>query len=317
MRNIPIRKVLKWAGYPLFFLVCFVFFAYKTFPYERLAERMVQEARARGYDLEIIDLTHSGFAGLEFENLRVVLPREEDAPPLDIIFDELVVSTSLFSLMSDTKSYSFDAELAGGDAEGDITLGEEYMDVEIEIDSVDLGAIPALRKYTRVPMTGTLTGEIELSMPAEVAESSGVVELTIEGLNVGDGETQLDIPGWGGLTLDKADAGNLDLLIDIDEGFATIERAKSHGADLKLDALGRIRLLRPLKRSDINVMVRVKIEDAYKERSTKVATMFELASAGLKSALTSDGALQYQLTGSPGPRLRARPSGRLPFEAPK
>jgi hypothetical protein len=64
-------------------------------------------------------------------------------------------------------------------------------------------------------------------------------------------------------------------------------------------------------------MVRVKIEDAYKERSAKVATMLELASSGLKAAMTPDGAIQYVIGGSAGGRLRPRAAGRLPFEAPK
>lgn len=318
MRRIPLRQILKWTAYPAFFVLCFVFFAYKTFPYERLADRLVQEARARGYEVEIIDLTHSGLTGLTFESLRLVLPAESDgSPPLDLIFDELTVSTTLFSLMSDTKSYSFDAELAGGEAEGDLTLGEESMEVEAEIEDINLQAIPALRKYSKVPLEGTLNGEIELDMPSEVAESSGNVELSIEGLHVGDGETKVDIPGWGGLTLDRADVGNLDLVAKIEEGFAKLERAKSHGQDLKLDALGKIRLLRPVKRSELNVMLRVKIEDAYKERSAKVATMLELGSSGLESATTSDGSIQYVIGGAVGGRMRPRAAGRQPFEAPK
>lgn len=317
MQRIPIKKILKWTGYPAFFLLCFVFFAYKTFPYDRLADRLVHEAQLRGYEIEIIDLTHSGLTGLTFENLRVVLPAEEGSPPLDVIFDELTVSTSLFSLFSDTKSFSFDAELAGGEAEGDVSLGADSMEVEADIEDLALGAIPALRKFTKVPITGTLNAEIDLSMPSEVAESTGNVELTIEALNLGDGKTQLDIPGWGGLTLDRADAGNLELVATIDEGIAEIERAESHGKDLKLDAVGRVRLLRPMKRSELNLMVRVKIENAYKERSAKVATMLDLASSGLESAMTPDGAIQYMLGGSAGGRLRPRAAGRLPFEAPK
>lgn len=318
MRQIPWRQILKWSGYPAFFLLCFVFFAYKTFPYERLADRLVQEARARGYDLEIIDLTHSGLTGLTFESLRLVLPAEADgSPPLDVIFDELTVSTSLFSLISDTKSYSFDAELAGGEAEGDLTLGEDSMEVEAEIEDISLQAIPALRKYSKVPLEGTLNAEIELNMPSEVAESSGNVELSIEGLHVGDGKTKMDIPGWGGLTLDRADAGDLELVAMVDEGVANVQRAKSHGQDLKLDLLGKIRLLRPMKRSELNVMLRVKIEEAYKERSTKVATMLELGSTGLESAMTSDGSIQYVIAGAIGGRMRPRAAGRQPFEAPK
>jgi len=305
-------------GYPIFFLVCFVFFAYKTFPYERLADRLIQEAQARGYELEIIDLTNSGLTGLSFENLRVTLPSEgEDAPPVDVVFEELTVSTSLFSLVSDTKSYNFDAELAGGEAEGELVLGEDNMEIDAELDDIDLEALPILRKFTKVPLAGTLNGEIALAMPSEVAESTGNVEITIEGLHVGDGKSKLDIPGWGGLTLDKADAGNLELVATIEKGSANIERATSHGKDLELDVLGRVRLLRPLKRSELNLMLRVKIQDAYKNRSAKVATMLELASSGIKAAQTADGAIQYIVAGSFASRLRPRAAGTQPFKAPK
>lgn len=318
MNRIPIRQILKWTGYPLFFVLCFLFFAYKTFPYERLADRIVQEARAQGYEIEIIDLTHSGLTGLTFEGLRLIVPAEEEgSPPLDLVLDELTVSTSLFSLISDTKSFSFDAELAGGDAEGDVTLGEADMEVDVEIEDVDLGALPGLRRFIKIPLAGVLNAEVVLAMPSEVAESTGNVELTIEGLIVGDGKSKLEIPGWGGLTLDPADAGNLELVAQIEEGIAQIERATAHGKDLELDVLGRIRLLRPLQRSDLNVMLRAKIQDAYKERSAKVATMLELASSGLKAALTTDGAIQYLIAGSLGGRLRPKAAGNQPFQAPK
>jgi type II secretion system protein N len=191
------------------------------------------------------------------------------------------------------------------------------MEIDVEIENVDLGALPALRTFTKIPLAGTLTGEIVLAMPPEVAESTGNVEITIEGLNVGDGKSKLDIPGWGGLTLDPADVGNLELIATIDAGIAKIERATAHGKDLELDMLGRVRLLRPVKRSDLNVMLRAKIQDAYKERSEKVATMLELASSGLKAAQTADGAIQYVVAGSIGGRLRPRAAGNQPFAAPK
>lgn len=295
-----------------------MFFAYKTFPYDRLADRLIQEAQARGYELEIIDLTNSGLTGLTFENLRVTLPSEgEDTPPVDVVFEELTVSTSLFSLISDTKSYNFDAELAGGEAEGELVLGENNIEIDAELDDIDLEALPILRKFTKVPLAGMLNGEIALAMPSEVAESTGDVEITIEGLYLGDGKSKLDIPGWGGLTLDKADAGNLELVATIEEGSANIERATSHGKDLELDVLGRVRLLRPLKRSELNLMFRVKIQDAYKNRSAKVATMLELASSGIKAAQTADGAIQYIVAGSLASRLRPRAAGTQPFKAPK
>lgn len=302
----------------MFFVLCFIFFAYKTFPYERLADRLEQEARARGYELEIIDLTHSGLTGLSFENTRLVLPGDaEGSPPLDVIFDELTISTSLFSLMSDTKSYSFDAELAGGEADGDLSMGVDTMELDADFEDIQLESISALREVTKVPLEGTLNGEIELDMPSEVDESTGNVTVTIEGLHVGDGKTMMDIPEWGGLTLDRADMGNLELAATIEDGVANIEEAKSHGEDLKLDVAGRVRLRRPLKRSELDIMVRLKIEEAYKQRSAKVATMLELGSSSLRSAMSSDGAIQYTISGAIGGRMRPRPAGRQEFAAPK
>jgi type II secretion system protein N len=319
MRRIPVRQILKWAGYLVFFIACFIFFAYQTFPYEKLAARIVQGARAKGYDLEIIDLTNAGLTGLTFENMRLVLPEEDDdaSPPLDVLFDELTIKTSLFSLFSDSKSYSFDAELAGGEADGDLTIGEDNLEVDAEVQDVELGGIPALRSFTKVPLAGTLNGQLELSMPSELDESTGDVAMTIEGMKVGDGKAQIQIPGWGGLTVDEADAGKLELLATVENGSAIIEKAESDGKDLKVRMLGKIRLGRPIKRSELDLIINAKIEDAYKERSPKVATMFQLASSGLKSAMTPDGAIQYTITGSLGGRLQPRAAGRLPFEAPK
>ncbi|MGB8330813.1 MAG: type II secretion system protein GspN [Polyangiales bacterium] len=312
------RPILKWVAYPLFFLVCFVFFAYKTFPYERLSHRLVEEAQSRGYELELDDLSNSGLTGLTFDGVRIGFPSDDEAtPPAEITFDELSVSTSLFSLLSNTKSYSFDAELGGGDATGDIVLGEDTLELDVEIDEINLEALPGLRTFTKVPLTGTLNAEIALDMPSEVEESTGDVEISIAELNIGDGESKVEIPGWGGLTLDRADVGNLELVATIEGGEAKIERATAHGKDLELDVLGNVRLLRPLKRSELNVMLRVKIQDAYKERSAKVATMLELGASGLKAALTEDGAIQYIIGGSLGGRLRSRPAGGLAFEAPK
>jgi len=318
VRQLPVRQILRWTAYPLFFLVCFVFFAYKTFPYDRLAARIVQMAQLQGYELEIGDLTHSGMTGLTFDDLRVIVPSaDEGSPPTDVVFDELTLSTTLLSLISEVKSYSFFAELAGGQAEGDVTIGENVLDVDAEIDDIDLSAISALPKFAVVPLAGTLNGEISLAMPSEIGESTGNLEITVEGLNIGDGKSKVDIPGWGGLTLDQADAGDLELVATIEEGIARIERATAHGKDLELDALGKARLGRPFNRTELDIMVRVKIEDAYKARSDKVATMLELASSGLKAALTKDGAIQYAVAGPVGPRLRARPAGAQPFEAPK
>ncbi len=312
------RNALRWAGYPAFFVFCFVVFAYWTFPYERLRDRLVEEAGERGYGLEIIDLSPSRLSGVTLEGVRLVLPADGDEPPVDVVFDELTVRASILSALSDTKSFSFDANLAGGNAQGDVAIGEENFELDAELSSIELKQIPALRRFTKIPVTGKLDGEINLEMPSEVGESMGNVTLTIEAMSVGDGKTKLNIPGWGGLTLDEADAGNLNVQATVEEGTATIESFKADGKDLKLDVLGNVRLARPMKRSQLNLMLKAKIEDGYKARSPKMAAMIELASTGdaYKAALAPDGSLQYKVNGSAAGRLRPQGAGKEAFRAP-
>ncbi|MGB5812823.1 MAG: type II secretion system protein GspN [Polyangiales bacterium] len=311
-------RVAKWAGYPVFFFFCFVLFAYWTFPYERLRDRLVEEAGERGYELEIIDLSPSRLTGVTLEGVRVVLPGEAGEPPVDLLVDELTVRASLFSALSSTKSFSFDVEMAGGDAQGDIAVGEKDLEVDAEFADIELRQLPALRRFTKVPLVGTLNGEIVLDMPSEVTESTGNVDLTVTGLSAGDGETKVTVPGWGGLTLDEADLGTLEVQVAIADGVADIERFKADGKDIKLDIVGGVKLARPMSRSLINIMLKTKIEDAYKQKSPKVATMIDLASSGrdYQAALTADGSLQYKIAGSLAGRIRPVGAGKEPFRAP-
>lgn len=313
------QRAAKWAGYPAFFIFCFIVFAYWTFPWDRVRDRIIDMAAQQGYELEIVDLSPSRLSGVTLEGVRLVLPAEGDDPALDVVIDELTVRASLFSALSSTKSFSFDAELAGGDAQGDVAVGEDNFELEAAFDTIDLKRIPALRRFTKLPVEGTLDGEVVIALPAEVGESSGNIDLTIGSMSVGDGKSKVSIPGWGGLTLDRADLGDLEVQAVIEDGNAEIETFKADGDDIKLDVLGRVKLAKPMPRSQMNLLVKTKIEDAYKTRSPKVATMLDLASSGrdYKAALTPDGSLQYKISGSAAGRLRPVGAGKEPFRMPQ
>ncbi len=42
-----VRKILKWAGYLAFYVFSLLVFAYLTFPYNRLGDRIVQEFNSK------------------------------------------------------------------------------------------------------------------------------------------------------------------------------------------------------------------------------------------------------------------------------
>ncbi len=311
-----LERISKWVGYPLFFMACLLFFAYLTFPYDRLRDKLVQVAATQGYELEVIELEPSWITGVTLSGVRLVLPAQtEGDPTLDLVVDELTVRASLIPLTLGRRAGSFEAEFANGYAEGDVSFGAEDTHIDAELETIDLKRISALRRYTKIPVEGIVTGQIELDMPKEVNKATGFVELTIEGLSVGDDESQIDVPGWGGLTVDRASLGTLKMHATIADGLAKIDELQSHGKDLKLDATGQVRLSRPLGRSQLDVLARIEIQEAYKERSTRIAAVLDLAKGRpeFKSAQTSDGAIQYRLAGSIAGRIRPKPAGREKF----
>ncbi|HQK18680.1 MAG TPA: hypothetical protein PLJ27_14575, partial [Polyangiaceae bacterium] len=66
-----LRKILLWVMYPLFYVVCFVFFAYLTFPFDTLRDRVVlafaENQRKTGGDsyLEIDKLESDWLSGAQ------------------------------------------------------------------------------------------------------------------------------------------------------------------------------------------------------------------------------------------------------------
>ena len=157
-------------GYPLFFLFCFVLFAYLTFPYERVKDFIVQEVeypegpdgkrRASGRQLEIVDLSPSWFTGAELTGVRISSPEEPEGAPTEMSFEHVYARVSLWPLLSGETEVSFDTRVAGGDIEGTFAQGEGFVDLDASFSSVHLRRIGPIRAKLGIPIFGRLDGDI-------------------------------------------------------------------------------------------------------------------------------------------------------------
>ena len=121
-----------------------------------------------------------------------------------------------------------------------------------------------------------------------------------------------DLDMQNSATVERINAGNLKLRVDVKDGTAQVDELRAKGDDLELEGSGTVRLAKPIKMSRLDMLVRLKITDNYRERNDRTRALFSLMDFNprLKAARTSDGALQYRLSGSPGARLRTTPAGR-------
>ena len=228
------RRILKIVGFAAFYLFALIVFAYVTFPYERLRDRIVQEFNARqtGPDamrLEIDDLDAYWLSGVEAEGIRLipsVKPQpagalesgEAQAPvkPRVMNVDSARVRVGLLGLLFGSTRLNFGADAFGGNISGSTLDSDGTRSLDVEIEDVSLADAPILADVVGLPMTGTMNGELELRLPeGKLAKAEGIVKLKVDGLGVGDGKAK----------------------INRHEHRATVERAATRKADAPLSAV--------------------------------------------------------------------------------
>lgn len=309
-----LKKIaLYGAGYPAFFLVFVVLGAYWTFPYDRVRDYIIQEVERDGStQLEIESLSPSWLTGVELEGVRYAKVPEGGGEPAVLEISQLHARVSVLSLIAGEEDVSFAADLSGGTIEGNYAASEEQTHVEATLTNVDLRRIGPLRAAVGLPIAGRANGNVDLTVAREAANTSGSAELTVRGVSIGDGETPLVIEGLGaGLTLERMNLGTLELRMQTERGVGNLERLRADGEHAQLWGSGTVRLVQPLRMSSMDVLLRIKFKDAYRESSDRMRALFALLEMNpqVRPARTSDGALQWRIQGAFASRIRMTPSG--------
>ncbi len=323
-------KWLMVAGYNAFFWVCFWTFCYWTFPYDRLASFLsdkVAESGA-GYTLEIGDLSPYWLTGVALNDVTVrkqkaeptVLPppaaAAEKGKPVDdgaLKVKEAHARFGLFSLLFGGKSLTFDATLEQGEIEGIYEEDGEQKRIDATLTKIDVGKLGLLESLISLPAKGTLEGDFDLTLGKEPAKSNGTVKITFRNMVIGDGVAKVKIGSMGGLTIDPVELGDVVIDLDVKDGLGQVKRLRTTGSDVVLEGSGEVRLADPLSRSRLDILLRIKFTDHYKNKSGRTKAMFSLLDSNngpqLRAAKTPDGGLAYRLTGALA-SARAIPAGR-------
>lgn len=325
--NPRVRKVLKWVGYPTLYFFLLLLFAYWTFPYERLQQRIIsgyaasQEGRPDAKRLVIGDTTWSWrFPGIVLSDVELVGPKPEPAaegekaPKQSTIFvEEVYAGVALWPALFGDLDVDFDISGFGGDLEGNFQQSEEGILLDMELDDVDPGQLPGVVEALQLPLSGRVTGTISLSVPeGKYANAEGNVDLRIEELAVGDGVTKVrDL-----VALPTVQVGTLELLASVTKGRIKIEKLAAQGGDLDVSAEGRLRLRDPLSVSMIeSVDLEFKFSDKYRDKDETTRSLLGKPgdrlggaidmSPDVKRAKGEDGFYRWRLSG-----LMMKPSFR-------
>ena len=302
---------LALLGYSAFFLFAFIFFAYLSFPYERLRDYLVAQAAAQGgkdsAKLRIGELSPAPLLGLTLQDVSFTRSAAgPDEAPQVIELDELTLKTSLMSVLLGDSTVEFSGSAGLGSFNGTFEQVEGTKQVHAELERLDLESI-GLGAQLGLPIEGRATGKVELHLPEDLSKSDGDINLKVNKLALGDGKAQVKAPGMReGFTVERIDAGKLDFQAAIKQGTVNLKTFKADGPDLTFNGSGNIQLMSPAMRSRVNLALEFNFSEAYKNRDDKTKALFELMGfrPEMQRAQTADGGFRFELKG-----LLASPRG--------
>jgi type II secretion system protein N len=293
------KKILRWVGYGAFYGFCLVAFAFWTFPYERLKERITTEFNARQTGpkpmrLKMGDLSSYWLSGIEADNIELVVPPDpsktdssgsssidpgstpspdaaKPEKPKTMVIDTVHARVSLLRLLFGTVHVAFGADAFGGEVSGFTSDADKARKLELELEEVDLALAPMLGEMVGLPVFGKLDGTIDLLCPEQkLSKAEGKIELKLTDLAVGDGKAKIRDT----IALPRVDAGTLEFVADATNGQLKIGKFSANGTDLELVAEGAIRLRDPFDSSIVSLNVRFKFNDKYKQKNETTKALF-------------------------------------------
>jgi type II secretion system protein N len=284
------KQILRALLYPLFYFALLALFFYWTFPFERLKDRLLVEFNSRqpagpGVRMEIDDLDGYWFSGVEAEGVRLISPppppsaddaEGDDKPkgkpePKVVTIDALHARVSLLRLLFGTTHVSFGASAFGGEISGFTSDAGDARRIEIRLENVGLDDLPLFSGVVGLPMTGAMNGTIDLLLPErKLSKAEGKISLVASEVTIGDGKAKIRDT----IALPKLDAGELELEAEVNEGRADVQKLGAKGADFELVSDGKVRLRDPLDTSLIELGLRFKFSDAYKNKSDMTRGLF-------------------------------------------
>jgi type II secretion system protein N len=277
-----------------------------TFPSEAVKERLILEAGARGWQIDVDDVSAGGLLGVHASGVKL-----ESHAGLAVPIDEITASLRVLPLLVGRRSVSFDAKIYDGRIEGIADLSGSPRQLAVEVDGVDLGLALPLRKASGIDLLGRIAGTADLSLPAEPAgRPTGRVDLEVKEAGVAGG--QLPIPGMtGGLTLPRVGLGQVTAAVKVADGRATFERLEAKGGDAEVQTDGLYFLVQPrMEFAPISGKAKVKVADAFWTKSGTQAFK-SIADMTLASSRGKDGAWNFNVTGSVGhPRMQPVPQAQ-------
>ena len=304
----PVRRGLRYVGYPLFALTVLVLALYASLPRARIQERVERMASAAlnaDVKMRSFGLTLFSGAGIDADTIEIrTRPQGGGEKPQRYVVDDVVVHLGVIEALRDRTDVSFRGEVAGGSVSGVVRVAPPPEDGYLKLDAarVTLSKLPGISSAIGLPVDGAIDvkGELRL-VRGLLAQSVGALEIACEGCVLGDGKAKLAIPGDAmmaqGITFPRLRLGTVKGAATVEKGRALIKDFRGHSPDADVELDGYIELRDPAQLSVLHLYLRFRPTDALVKREPTMELMNSMLGP---NARRSDGFLGFSVSGTLG-----------------
>ena len=301
------RRLRGAAGYVALFTVVFFVFVWISLPTRAIAWRIGQEARDRGYIVEIEDLSISPFGGVTLYNVTWTFQSSHSGQiPRKLELPEVAVDVSVLGLLFGNYDVEVDTKIDDATIHAAYTRSDTKSTVQIHVADLPLYDVPKLQQSLNAPLVGLFALDVDLTLPEnQFARAEGSISIACASCKVGDGETPLFVPGATGImskgvTLPEIDLGSLGGRLVVTEGKAIAEKFETDSDDLTVKITGGMNLADPFSKSEFAFDLRLLIKPVLQDRSEPLKLMVQTAGPSSKLDPPEQDWLGFKLRGSGG-----------------
>lgn len=291
-----LRRFAPKLGYPAFYFFCLLIFISWTFPYEKLKDRIVaqfnaQQSKSKSpQELSIEELDSSFITGVKAKGVRLTSPpAEAGKSPSILTIDEARARISLLGLIAGNKNVSFRVDAFDGVIKGDFDDSGKSRDIDMSFDGVDVGRIDLIAVNVGFPLDGKLYGSIKLKMPeGKASKANGTIDLEVRETHAGNAkELTLKTP-LGPFTLPRLKIGTFTIAGEAKDGVLKITKIAAVGGDVDVSGDGKVQLREVANDAHLDVNLKFKINDAYRNKNDKTKLLFGAPGGKEKPMLEMD-----------------------------
>ena len=271
------RHVMRFMAYGAFAMFSLLVSLYFTFPVDALGQRLENEIRKTTKGAINVSLKNFSFyrlSGVQAKDVQLTLVKE-GGKEIVLKLEALKARINILPLLLLRKSLSAYMLIGGGELSAELDLNGKDLDFSLTSENVVLEKIPFIQDYVGMPLSGTLSGEVEMEWRQNIAKSKGRVDIDIAKLSLGAGS-------FSGFSIPALNMGNVAAEMDLEKGKFKLKTFKQVGGDVS----ARLHLssdLRPsIMASSLDACAEFKLDKGLLDKNPNLKTALQLAEVQLK-----------------------------------